>query len=257
MLESLKSLAKAVGIRRRQLGSPFEFYKNPDDVKNRGTDPFSELFYGYSGNRLIHKWGHYLPIYSRLFEPYRVKKTAVRFLEIGVSRGGSLELWRSYFGADAIIYGIDINPSCAAFNDNRTQVRIGSQADPKFLAGVVAEMGGVDIVLDDGSHIASHQRISFDTLFPLLSDGGLYVVEDVHTSYWGGTYEGGYRRAGTFIEFSKSIIDDIHRWYSGKPGHSSAVNIASIQIFDSIVAFEKKVGMEQPFNVKVGPDKGV
>lgn len=255
MLEGLKSLAKAMGIRRRLRG--ITSYKDLSDVTNRGTDSFSKLFYEYRGNRLIHKWNHYLPIYSRLFEPYRARKTAVRFLEIGVSRGGSLELWRSYFGADAIIFGIDIDPSCAVFNDTKTPVRIGSQTDPKFLAAVVAEMGGVDIVLDDGSHIASHQRIAFDTLFPLLSDDGLYVVEDVHTSYWGGSFKGGYRRAGTFIEFSKSIIDDIHRWYSGRPGHSSAASVASIQFFDSIVAFEKKVGMEQPFRVMVGPDKGV
>ena len=105
-------------------------------------------------------------------------------LEIGVFMGGSLALWRKFLGPDAVIFGIDINPSCIAFDGQFACVRIGSQDDPQFLRSIVAEMGGIDVVLDDGSHIASHQRASFDLLFPLLSDGGHYIVEDMHTAYW-------------------------------------------------------------------------
>ena len=97
-------------------------------------------------------------------------------LEIGVAQGGSLALWRKFLGDEAVIFGIDIDPKCAAFDGSGGRVRIGSQDDPKFLRDVAAEMKGIDVVLDDGSHIGRHQRASFDVLFPLLSDGGIYIM---------------------------------------------------------------------------------
>jgi len=84
--------------------------------------------------------------------------------------------------------------------------RIGSQADPEFLASVVAEM---DIVIDDGSHVASHQLASFKALFPALSFGGVYICEDLHTAYWQ-DWDGGYKRHGTFVETIKDMIDNLH-----------------------------------------------
>lgn len=128
-------------------------------------------------DRLAWKWAHYLDGYTEQFEPYREgiqmkdgSYRPIRFLEIGVHHGGSLQLWRKYFGTNASIWGIDVDPRCLTVDDPDLEVRIGSQDDPNSLASVVAEMGGVDIVVDDGSHIARHQRKSFQTLFPLLSD---------------------------------------------------------------------------------------
>lgn len=210
---AIKSVAKSAGLFRDSPAN--EFYRDLAEVKTRGQDAFSTLFYGYDGDHLINKWNHFLPIYSRLFAPYRngmPDGRPLRFLEIGVYEGGSLDLWRRFFGDSAILYGIDVDPRCAVFDGRAAQVRIGSQADPAFLRSVVAEMGGVDIVLDDGSHVASHQRVSFETLFPLMAEDGLYVAEDLHTSYWR-DYEGGYRRKGTFLEMTKAFIDDMHAWY--------------------------------------------
>ena len=99
---------------------------------------------------MVHKWHHYLPIYEKYFSPYR--DVAPKFLEIGVSKGGSLALWRKYFGSKATIFGIDRDLACQALDGENGQVRIGSQDDPDFLKNVVSEMGGVDIILDDGSH---------------------------------------------------------------------------------------------------------
>jgi hypothetical protein len=104
-------------------------------------------------------------------------------LEIGVWKGGSLDMWRKFFGPDATLFGVDINSDCARFDGKSASVRIGSQDDPEFLRGVVKEMGKVDIVLDDGSHIASHQRASFEALFPLLSEGGLYIAPKASGSF--------------------------------------------------------------------------
>ena len=141
------------------------------------TDAFTSLFLRHEG-RLVHKWLHCGRAYDRMLGEYRTgfpnsgTRRPVRFLEIGVSHGGSLELWREYLGEDAVIFGIDIDPRCAEVGRDDLHVRIGSQADEAFLRSVVKEMGGVDIVLDDGSHIASHQRTSFDVLFPLLTARG-------------------------------------------------------------------------------------
>jgi len=198
-----------------------------------------DLFWSNDGP-LVHKWHHYLPIYDRYFGPWRNRP--VRMLEIGVSHGGSLALWRKYLGKEAIIFGIDIDPACAKLDDQAAQVRIGSQDDPGFLRAVVAEMGGVDIVLDDGSHVSSHMRASLHTLYPLLSDGGIYMVEDLHACYWS-LYEGGYRRPDSFVEVVKSMIDDMHHWYhdQGQRVAATAGNLGAMHVHDSIVVLEKTV----------------
>jgi Methyltransferase domain len=207
------------------------------------------MIFGHKG-RIVHKWTHYPDIYERHLAGYR--GSSFRMLEIGVFRGGSLELWREYFGSGATIYGIDINPECAAYVDAPNEVRIGSQDDPDFLTKVVTEMGGIDVVLDDGSHVASHQRASFATLFPLLNDGGLYIIEDLHTAYWPGPFEGGYRRSGTAIELVKSMIDDMHGWYHGKGSLvADCGEIDGIHIYDSMVIIEKK-RRDAPQHIKVG-----
>jgi hypothetical protein len=206
------------------------------DIDRKRSDSLSDIYYGYKGPRLICKWDHYLPIYSKLLAPYRNRP--LRFLEIGVSQGGSLELWRTYFGSQAIIFGIDIDPTCARFSDEVAQVRIGSQDDPQFLASVTDEMGGIDVVLDDGSHIGSHQIDAFNALFPRLNDDGLYLVEDLHTAYWR-SWKGGLRRRGTFIEFAKALADDMNGWYhSGYSGPKHAVG--GVHFYDAIVAIEKQ-----------------
>jgi hypothetical protein len=111
-------------------------------------------------------------------------------------------------------------------------------------------MGGVDVVLDDGSHIATHQRASFDVLFPLLAEGGLYMIEDVHTAYWPG-FEGGLRKRGTAIEFLKEKVDEIHKHYikDGLNNTESMSDIESIQFFDSIAVVRKRKQLPR-FHVK-------
>lgn len=216
------------------------FKTNNDAPMPDGAGPIERAFYGHDG-RTVHKWHHYLPLYDRYLGPYRQLGRPVRVLEIGVSEGGSLELWRGYFGVGAVIFGIDVDPACAAFDgEHGNRVRIGSQADAGFLRSVVAEMGGVDIVLDDGSHVAADLRASFDTLFPLLAEDGLYVLEDLHTAYWanfGGNYFS--RRSG--IGLIKTLIDDIHHWYHPH-GQKIAVarnSVAGIHVHDSIAFIEK------------------
>jgi len=218
-------------------------------LKAASKPGLERLFFDNEGV-VVHKWVHYLPIYEQYFSRYQ--NSPVKMLEIGVNKGGSLNLWREYFGPKATIFGIDVNPHCAHVAAAPNQVRIGSQADPAFLVQVVDEMGAPDIVLDDGSHIGRHQRASFATLFPLLADGGLYVIEDTHTAYWPTIYEGGYRKPGTAIEFVKNIIDDMHGWYHGKPKNiPHSEQVGSLHVFDSIIIIEKRVS-QRPGHAKIG-----
>ena len=126
------------------------------------TPSLRELFERNEG-RLIHKWMHYFPIYERHFAPYR--GTAPTFLEIGVSHGGSLDMWRRWFGRGTHVIGIDIDERCAALAGRGIDVRIGDQADLDFLDAIVDEFGPFDIILDDGGHFPEAQIASLERLW--------------------------------------------------------------------------------------------
>lgn len=235
-----------------------EFAAEPADcVPGPDAGPAEKLFFANDGP-VVHKWHHYLPVYDRYFSPFRNRD--IRFLEIGVAKGGSLKMWREFFGAKAIIAGIDIDPKCGKSDGvNDCIVRIGSQDDPAFLKSLVAELGGeVDIVLDDGSHRMRHINASFDALFPLLADGGLYVVEDLQCAYWT-KFGGGYRRRGTFIETAKSIVDDMHHWWhnAGPKVPACSGQVAAIHFHDSIVVIEKSKNLKRPVQSRQGNEQDV
>ena len=216
--------------------------------------------YGYDGDLLsifsentgavVQKWHHYIPLYDRYFGRFR--SAPVRFLEIGVSKGGSLQMWRKYFGPKAILYGIDIDPECAKFDGQAGVVRIGSQDDAGFLAEVVGEMGGVDIVLDDGSHRMDHIRRSLLALYPMLNPGGLYMIEDLHTAY-SSTYGGAFASKENFFFDLLKIIDDMHRAYHGQRAQMPELGQvpSGIHVHDSIVVLEKGA-VHRPVHSRVG-----
>jgi hypothetical protein len=247
--------ARKLGIKpdpREQPPAGFDSFAgslNDVPIEERYRTAMHRAFYENIGSA-VHKWRHYLDIYDRYLSYYCGKPVSI--LEIGVSRGGSLAMWRRYFGEDAKIFGIDINPECVHVGGTNVKVRIGSQADPAFLRSVIAEMGGVDIIVDDGSHNASHQRISFETLFPLLNHNGVYICEDTHTAYQG-EHEGGYRCKTNFLEIAKKIIDDIHGDFHGHPLSIKDANriIKSIHFYKSMVVIEK-APQRYPMHIVVG-----
>ncbi|MEM1065337.1 MAG: class I SAM-dependent methyltransferase [Pseudomonadota bacterium] len=200
--------------------------------------PLLDLFARAEGPR-INKWHHYIPLYDRYFAPFR-GRDRVRMLEIGVAKGGSLKMWRSYFGPEATIFGIDIREKCRGLGGASAEVRIGSQDDPYFLGDVVAEMGGIDIVLDDGSHQMPHVRRTLEILFPMLAPGGIYMIEDLHTAYFPG-FEGGVSAEGNFFNRVRELIDDMHHWYHPAGVKHGGVGdaVSGIHVHDSVVVFEK------------------
>src|SRR2546425_5089317 len=162
-----------------------------------------ETFFRANDGRMLHKWLHYFEIYDRHFSRYR--GTDVHVLEIGVSHGGSLEMWKSYFGPSARLFGVDINPDCKRLEDERTSIFIGDQSDRAFLRKLPRKIPKIDILIDDGGHTMAQQISTFEELFKFVDANGIYLCEDVHTSYWR-EYGGGYKRKGSFVEYSKNFI---------------------------------------------------
>jgi hypothetical protein len=188
--------------------------------------------------KLIHKWVHYFGIYDRHFSWFRGK--SVTFLEIGVSKGGSLQMWQRYFGPLARIIGIDIDPSCREHEQPGISVRIGDQGNPDFLQEVVDEFGVPDIVLDDGSHQMAHINATFDFLYPKLPKNGIYMVEDLHTAYWS-EFGGGVDAPASFINRCKRFIDSLNADHSRGAIAPDTITRQTygISFYDSVVAFEK------------------
>lgn len=122
---------------------------------------------------------NYLHHYERHFE--RLRNFPIRILEIGVYGGWSLRLWRDYFPKGEI-HGLDINPECINHTEDRIEIFIGDQSNPVALGAVIAH-GPFDIIIDDGSHYVPHIIETFETLWPELNKGGIYVMEDMRLSY--------------------------------------------------------------------------
>lgn len=123
----------------------------------------------------------YLAEYERLFRPFRL--APLHILELGVQTGASLMIWRDYF-PNATIVGVDIVDPTLDLSGKRLHFVRGSQDDSHTLEKAAALAGGeFDIVIDDASHVGHLTRRSFLRLFPMLTPGGLYIIEDYCTSF--------------------------------------------------------------------------
>jgi Methyltransferase domain len=211
-----------------------------------------ENYFRANTGRLIHKWMHYFEIYDRHFSRFRGKP--VNIVEFGVSQGGSIQMWKQYFGADAKVFGVDINPNCKQFEEAGVQIFIGDQADRAFLRGLAQQLPPIDILIDDGGHTMRQQIATFEELFPHVAPHGVYLCEDLHTSYshrWGG----GYRKRGSFVEYSKRWIDDLHAWHSREPRRFRVNDFTrsahSLHYYDSVLVIEKRP-IQPPTNERTG-----
>ena len=200
-------------------------------------------------NKDIHKWIHYFDIYEDNLKQF--KNTENIFLEIGIFKGGSLKMWKEYFGPNTKIYGIDIDPECKKFEDEQIKIFIGDQTDTKFLSDVIEKIGEPNIILDDGGHTSNQQITSFNYLFEKLDSKGIYIVEDTHTSYHKNFQD---RQDGlTFTEYSKILSDEINDWYRKNDYRIYKNNVESVQVsywakylykisfYNSMIFFEKKL----------------
>lgn len=168
------------------------------------------------------KWDFYLSEYERLFAEYRMQAASI--LEIGVQNGGSLEIYARYFPHASHIVGCDVDPACAAlsFADPRISVVIGDANAAETQQKVRDIAPGFDLIIDDGSHRSGDIIRSFAQYFSLLRDGGIYVVEDLHCSYWQ-DFEGGLHGFATSMAFFRRLTDIVNHQHWGIDAAKSAV----------------------------------
>ena len=211
-----------------------------------------EKYFTQNTGRSIHKLQHYFDVYERHF--CRFRGTDVHVVEFGVDDGGSLQMWKEYFGPECRIYGIDINPNCKDLEEDRVSVFIGDQEDRVFLRSLAGQIPRIDILIDDGGHRMQQQINTFEEMFPHIDSNGVYLCEDMHTSYWKGWGGGGFRKKGTFIEYSKHFIDYINAWHSQTPrlqvsGFTRSAR--SLHFYDSMLVIEKGT-VKEPVNLRTG-----
>lgn len=209
-------------------------------------------FFLENKGRVVHKWIHYFEIYNRYFRQFRNKE--INILEIGVDRGGSLQMWKKYFGDRAKIFGVDILEGCQALEEDGFKIFIGSQSNPQFLNKVAESIGKIDILIDDGGHRMDQQIITFEKMFPYIAENGIFLCEDTHTSYWE-NYNGGYKKKSSFIEYAKELVDDLHAYHSRdrkefQPTYYTK-NMEYVHFYDSIVVMKKRK-RDLPFSRKTG-----
>lgn len=205
-----------------------------------------------SDGKLIHKWNHYIEVYDQYFNKYRGKE--VNILEIGVSQGGSLEMWKKYFGDKMHLYGVDINPRCKELEEEQVTIFIGEQEDRNFLKELKSKIPKIDILIDDGGHTMIQQIVTFEEMFTHVKDDGIYLCEDTHTSYIY-EYHGGYKKKDTFIEYSKNFIDYINAWHSENKNKLDVTDftksVYGLHFYTGMVIIEKKV-MQPPTDIQRG-----
>lgn len=173
----------------------------------------------------------YFAAYDDLLSNYRGKP--ITFVEVGVLGGGSLFMWREFFGPDARIIGVDLNSAARKWENDGFEIFIGSQSDPAFWQDFTAKVGSVDILLDDGGHTYDQQIITFEAMIGNIRDGGILIVEDTHTSYMSGF---GPRRY-SFMRFVAHQVDRMNARFGPFDGPNAERRFWSVRIYESIVAF--------------------
>jgi hypothetical protein len=123
-------------------------------------------------------------VYDDLFLP--IKDEVKTFIEIGVNNGGSILMWRDYFQNSKVL-GLDNNlPYCKERKEGKDMDRVElidlDQSIPELLEEFSKSHNNIDVIIEDGSHKMYDQQITLAKLFKTLKSGGLYILEDLHTS---------------------------------------------------------------------------
>lgn len=175
----------------------------------------------------------YFSVYDQLFSRFVGKAPVI--VEVGVLNGGSLYMWREFFGADARIIGVDLNPEAVWLREDGFEIHIGDQSDPQFWENFFRQVGDVDIFLDDGGHTYPQQIVTSASALDHIRDGGLMVVEDTHTSYMS---EFGGPSDTSFVSWAVNLVHGVnHRFSAFVEDHDPELRVWSVQFFESIVAF--------------------
>jgi hypothetical protein len=141
-------------------------------------------------------------------------------LEIGINKCSSLKVWLELF-PNAYIYGIDIK---VEKQGSKFEIFKKDQSKEQDLLEIKEKIKDKNLffINDDGSHIPEHQLLTFNTFFPLLEEGGIYIIEDIETSYWtkkglyGYSTRYGYKHEKSIIELFKDVADGVNSEFAGE-----------------------------------------
>lgn len=167
--------------------------KSLDEIAiKHGTDK-SSLYHNYCS-----KYEKFLPFN---------REDSLNILEIGAAKGSSLKMWREFY-PNSLVYGIDIKPQCRKYVEKNSKITIliGNQNDEEFLKHVCELYGPFDLILDDGSHKTKDQYITFNFMVNCLKENGVYIVEDLCTSYWDEFKQENF----SMVDFLKELVDDLN-----------------------------------------------
>jgi len=209
----------------------------PKDLSKKSLDLNSDLklFKIYKNlNYVSLKCDTYFQTYEEIFNRYVGEE--ITFVEVGVLHGGSLFMWREYFGKKARIIGIDLNSKAKELEKYGFEIFIGSQSDKIFWKNFFNKVGKIDILLDDGGHGNRQQIVTLSEAIHNTNDEGTIVIEDIHTSY---LKRFGNPSGHSFINYSKYLIDVINSRFPDtkiKKSNDFRNKIYSISFYDSIVA---------------------
>lgn len=218
----------------------------------------SELYARKMG-KVSDKWASYLRLYEQEF--LFARRNVRSLLEIGVQNGGSLEIWAEYFPSVEKVLGCDINPRCAAlqFSDPRIRLTVGDATSPTTVAEVLRDVGSLDVVIEDGSHIPRDVIAAFQLYWPKIRPGGVFIAEDLSCDYFPG-HEGSITRKDTANCFFAQLVHLINHehWAGVVPIESLFAHfkfnipftpaewvgtIASISFHNSVVIVRKAVSV--------------
>jgi len=239
---------------KRGLNANFSWRPNDGsgDVTARSSkNPLRDFFENRQQGHGVWKWNHYFDIYDRHFRRFRGGE--VHVLEIGVFSGGSLEMWRDYFGPRSCIYGVDILPECRAYESVNVKIFIGDQGNRSFWHDIRNSVPALDIVIDDGGHLPEQQIVSLEELLPFMRPGGVYCCEDVHgadnqfTSY----INGFAHKLNDTPSWQSNPDDKERRLVSRCAPFQAAIN--SIHLYPFMTVIEKN---DTAVNELVGPMRG-
>ena len=215
-------------------------WPSPSVVKSapERSNPLRAYFDAHRQGRGIWKWLHYFDLYDRHFSKFRGQE--VHVLEIGIYSGGSLSMWKDYFGAGCRVYGVDIEESCKAYEDDATRVFIGDQADREFWRRFKQQVPTLDIVIDDGGHEAHQQIATLEELLPHLRPGGVFVCEDVHGAFnkFASYMNGVIHNLNITESLTANPQDDERRLHCKATGFQSAIH--SIHSYPFVTVIEKR-----------------
>ena len=232
------------------------FTKNTKNITKQSSSDSLEFYARASGSNKArqgnggNEYHGYTRYYERIFN--RIRYDPVRLVEIGVEHGRSMKMWQQYFTNAEHVYGIGFRnfqttPSQKCSFDSETRVETstactiykGDQSSVSFLKHFAKETGGnFDIIIDDGSRVPSHQLVSFETLWPHVRAGGMYIVEDIETNWWKSSasmYGYSLKKNPNVVEKWKGLVETVNREFTN--GHSQLTD-ENLEIYGNIVSVE-------------------